>query len=196
MRTVFSVGRFSLLSRRKHKAWGVSPRYKSHLGPEPARAGESSERLRLSPALAGCEDLVLWILGLTPQALCLRLLCRLRAASRTFCARLRLTQLSPRLRLKVSTRARRSRRLFPRAAHRSSFPEQDGPERGRVHSAARGRISSRGFADVAASGIRYRLVCLDKTGHRDQSSVGLARLRECDRAHIQCVRDTPTAVRA
>ena len=43
----------SLQSRRKHKAWGVSPRIQRTKSSQPARAGDSLNLSELSPALAG-----------------------------------------------------------------------------------------------------------------------------------------------
>jgi hypothetical protein len=68
----------SLRSRRKHKAWGASPRLTCQIKErEPAIAGERLEISRGRPfsrASLSFDDL---ILGLAPQALCLRLLRRL-----------------------------------------------------------------------------------------------------------------------
>jgi len=68
-------------SRRKHKAWGASPRLTCQIKrPESATAADRLEVSRCRPfhglRLVFCD----LILGLAPQALCLRLLRRLRKA--------------------------------------------------------------------------------------------------------------------
>src|SRR3569832_873318 len=69
----------SLRSRRKHKAWGASPRLMDPKKWARARdSGRKTSHFTLSP-VSRAPDLpfCVLILGLAPQALCLRLLRRL-----------------------------------------------------------------------------------------------------------------------
>ena len=79
---------FSLRSRRKHKAWGVSPRWLSTTNFQARecgrqnKCGENANKLAapgLPPICMGSKFHCFQFLGLTPQALCLRLLRRLKA---------------------------------------------------------------------------------------------------------------------
>src|SRR3569832_873319 len=71
----------SLRSRRKHKAWGASPRIRTQKGKSGARETGDSVKCEvfrpLSRALAHFFGSI--NLGLAPQALCFRLLRRLRS---------------------------------------------------------------------------------------------------------------------
>src|SRR5690242_7754938 len=68
----------SLRSRRKHKAWDASPRLRSvkrrisDSGRQPITFHAAAHFMGSDPYFCGL------ILGFAPQALCLRLLCRLR----------------------------------------------------------------------------------------------------------------------
>jgi hypothetical protein len=62
----------SLRSRRKHKAWGASPRGLSIKSIQARAAGESA-----LPPVSQAANICSINLGLAPQALCLRLLRRL-----------------------------------------------------------------------------------------------------------------------
>jgi hypothetical protein len=65
----------SLRSRRKHKAWGASPRIRSSKDTEARENGRQREISSLSPAITGSRSFYWHVnLGLAPQALCLRLL--------------------------------------------------------------------------------------------------------------------------
>ena len=80
----------SLRSRRKHKAWGGAqrnPRITNQLRTPSPRSGRQTlhckahNRDPLSPAPQALIPVYAWPLGLTPQALCSRLLRRLRRES-------------------------------------------------------------------------------------------------------------------
>jgi hypothetical protein len=73
----------SLQSRRKHKAWGVSRRTQIKRNCEPMKwASAGGQKClpffddRAVTRIRGLEISVVFYLGLTPQALCLRLLRR------------------------------------------------------------------------------------------------------------------------
>ena len=67
----------SLRSRRKHRAWGVSPRKNNQKGRRTRETGDRAAHCthRCRP-FHGLVDRFHIFLGLTPQALCLRLLRR------------------------------------------------------------------------------------------------------------------------
>ena len=71
------VESLSLRSRRKHKAWGASPRLIICFGLEPALAGESAMKAAVA-RYHGLENYPRQYLGLALQALCYRLLRRLK----------------------------------------------------------------------------------------------------------------------
>jgi len=69
---------FSLRSRRTHKAWGASPRESDRFFREPASARDSAIKARAVARYHGLPDHDRRYLGLAPQALCIRLLRRLK----------------------------------------------------------------------------------------------------------------------
>jgi hypothetical protein len=72
--------RCSLRSRRQRKAWGVSPRVQSITMFQPANAGDRTAAAHFM----GWHSNLFAILGLTPQALCSRLLRRLQPGTTAF----------------------------------------------------------------------------------------------------------------
>jgi hypothetical protein len=73
-------------SGRKHKAWGASPRIKLRNNRGARDSGRQREMLQAFARCRGLRSLLIgaFNLGLAPQALCLRLLRRLKAfATRT-----------------------------------------------------------------------------------------------------------------
>jgi len=70
----------SLRSRRQNKTWGASPRItKNKLSLQPVKRAAESECLSADARIRGLKSKLItpWILGLAPQALCLRPLRRL-----------------------------------------------------------------------------------------------------------------------
>ncbi len=104
----------SLRSRRKHKACGISPRIRIEFKLRAHEMGDSSWPAKslifcLDQSIArirGLEICCALILGLTPQALCFRLLRRLRPESLCKAAKLSKTGESTRIPGTGETRAR------------------------------------------------------------------------------------------
>jgi hypothetical protein len=64
----FAQKSLSLRSRRKHKAWGASPRIRSSKQAEARENGRQREISSLSPAIAGSRSFFWHVnLGLAPQ---------------------------------------------------------------------------------------------------------------------------------
>ena len=68
----------NLRSRCKHKAWGVSPREVGFLEKSPRERAKEVAKIKGCRPLSRAGIVMRNVLGLTPQALCLHLLRRLR----------------------------------------------------------------------------------------------------------------------